>query len=265
MLKGPANSYFDGESSNVFREDYEPSIRGHVRYELTHRNLAPYLRNESSLEIADIGGGSGNDSVWLAQQGHNVTLIEPAADQITKAEERASALPDRIANRITIIRGTTETALQNGWDFDVVMSHGVAMYLQDYTGFIGQLGALTRPGGHISILEKNYYAKEASLLKTGDETTLTKFYKTGWVDKNNTGKPAYAFKLEQLERLLSEEAGSKVLEWFGVRIISHEMNQRIDELSPLLLKLIIDAEVGASEDIRRRGNGQMLHFIAKKV
>ncbi len=81
------DSAFNGACAEYFRNDYELSVRGFVRYGLTRHHLAAYVIGRH-LEIADIGGGSGQDAVWLASLGHAVTLVDPAKDHLQMAQER---------------------------------------------------------------------------------------------------------------------------------------------------------------------------------
>lgn len=257
------NSAFNGASAEFFRNNYERSVRGHVRYELTHHHLAGYVIGRH-LEVADIGGGSGPDAVWLASLGHRVTLVEPAEDHLEMARERIASHPPAVQKNIVLRQGVADDLIADKRQFDLVMSHGVAMYLRDYSDFIEQLVALTRKGGIISLLEKGYAAKKDSLLKRASPEEFKYFQETGgWVEKNNTGKPAYAFKPEELEALLAK-AGAHVIEWSGVRTFSNDIDQRVDGMDKTELEKIIDREITAARDPRIRSRAQMLHFIARK-
>lgn len=49
---------------------------GQLEFLRTKQLIAQYLSNRSGLEIADIGGGTGPYSFWLAELGHNVQLFD---------------------------------------------------------------------------------------------------------------------------------------------------------------------------------------------
>jgi SAM-dependent methyltransferase len=79
-----------------------------VTFEEVHGALAPYLPAAPS-EVADIGAGSGRDARALAQLGHRVTAVEPAAAfRIGAGRLNADAairwVDDRLPNLSTIKR-----------------------------------------------------------------------------------------------------------------------------------------------------------------
>ena len=243
---------------------YGSDLRGYVRYEVAHQNLKPYVA-EGPLNIADIGSGAAIDGLWLASLGHQVTLVEPSKKQMAKAQDAIAAAPSDTAERITMVLGTTQDLLANGQEneFDMVLSHGVAMYLSDPGSFIGELVRLTKPAGKISLLEKGFYGAEARMIHEENWTGLRILQRTHKVPKNNMGYEVYAFMPAELEQLL-KKAGAKTLSWSGVRVITDEMKMPVHALEPDMLAAIVDVEhkQGARQGIRE--TGQMLHFIAEK-
>jgi S-adenosylmethionine-dependent methyltransferase len=68
---------------------YYETVRGHVREKVTRINLLEHLEGDS-LRVLDVGGGLGRDAVWLAQMGHDVTLVEPAGRMVAMARQRVA-------------------------------------------------------------------------------------------------------------------------------------------------------------------------------
>jgi S-adenosylmethionine-dependent methyltransferase len=241
---------------------YGEEVRGFVRYEVVHHNLTEIMRR-SSLRVADIGGGSGIDSIWAAEQGHRVTLLEPAATQRRLAKKRIAQADPEVQQRITIVPGvTTDLLAAEAKPFDVVLSHGVAMYLPNPRVYLRDLVALTKPNGHISLLEKGYYGTEARLVREGrlDQLALLRARQR---TVNNQDKAAWAFKPNELRRMVSD-AGASVLTWSGVRVISDAMHERVEDMDPATLKAIVETEIRQGSHPEIRAQGQMLHVIAKR-
>lgn len=132
-----ASSLFEGSVADSFG-DHEHAVRGRVRYSLVRRNLEPYV-SDRPLKVADIGGGSGIDALWLAEQGHEITLVEPAADQLGKAQKRISRASPEVQDRITLIHGDLGDLAEKDQNFDLVLAHCVAMYLDERDQFIRDL------------------------------------------------------------------------------------------------------------------------------
>lgn len=57
----------------------------HFEFEITKHYLKKYLRGKTVL---DIGGGPGRYSVWLAQQGYDVTLVDLSESNIKLAKQK---------------------------------------------------------------------------------------------------------------------------------------------------------------------------------
>lgn len=261
MSSSPQTS-FEGDTVQAFSE-YEASLRGHVRYEVTRRNLVPFLGK--NLLVADVGGGSGPDALWFANQGHSVVLIEPSEDQIRLAETRIGAGTPETASRISVFRGAAKNALESGQDyvgnFDLVLSHGVIMYLDDPAERIRELADLAKSGGHLSLLEKGYEGARARLIQEGEFGEVARL-EEGVVNKVNQKR--WPFRPEELEGML-RSAGIQVLQWSGVRVITDTMHDvRASDISPQDLTTILDTEWEQGNNPSIRGIGQMLHFIGRK-
>jgi len=241
--------------------EYAHDVRGHVRYEVTHRNLQEIVEG-GPLQVADIGGGAAIDAVWLARLGHAVTLVEPEKGQQAKARRRIEE--SNLGESVQLIEGTMADipSAQVG-DFDLVLSHGVAMYTPSPKDFIQGLVNLVKPGGHVSLLEKGYHGARARLFHQKAPIEDIRKFQAREPVENNVGKERVAFLPEELQEML-QQAGAKVLRWSGVRVFSDQDNTRINMVDPEFLEALVEAEYEQGKDDNIRGSGQMLHFIAQK-
>ncbi|MDB5185129.1 MAG: Methyltransferase type 12 [Candidatus Saccharibacteria bacterium] len=250
---------FNGAAA-IFAE-HAKTVRGFVRYEVSQQNLLPFLKRKH-LRVLDVGGGSGLDAAWIADLGHQITVVEPSPKQFNYAERRFNFfLDDKQRSRLTLIHGTLED-LPPETEFDLVMMHGVAMYQEDPAAFIATVVPYIAPGGMLSLLEKGYYGAEARFLS---HQSFDKY-----ASLRNTGRymsrfklSVYAFKPEELEAIV-KQAGLKTVQWTGVRVISDTNDELIDNIPQEELELIVDAEMRQGAEPTIRGQGQMLHFIARR-
>lgn len=240
---------------------YAETVRGYVRYQVTQRNLAEIVNN-GQIKVADIGGGSGIDSLWLAELGHEVTLIEPAQDQVGLARRRIAQSAPEVRQRITIIEATPEAVAPVRGDFDLVLSHGVTMYMEKPQAFILLLATFLKPGGHISLLEKGFYGKQAQLVTNQDWMGLASLRENPTAI-NRMGLMAKSFLPGELKNLL-ERAQIKPINWSGIRIFTNTMDQPISDFTPDQLRAIVDAEYEQGHNEHLRYAGQMFHFIGRK-
>jgi len=244
--------------------DYGTSVRGYVRYQLAQRNLKPYL-GKQPLQVLDVGGGSGGDTAWLAQLGHHVTFIEPSVEQRRFAERRFNFLLNDSERRRIHLAGRTLDDLpataKNS--FDLVLLHAVAVYQESPNAFIRRALHYVRPGGLVSLIEKGYYGTEARDIRDRNFADLRRLHDTGR-SINGLRQSVRAAKPEELETLLAH-AKFEIVEWSGIRLITDDFTDSVEKMDPKQLKLIMDAEYRHGHHPAVRGQGQLLHFIAKKL
>jgi protein-L-isoaspartate O-methyltransferase len=249
---------FDGAS--VLFADYGTTLRGYVRYQLTQRNLEPYLKK--ALHVLDVGGGSGPDAAWLASLGHQVTIVEPSAEQRAHAQRRFNFfLSDEERARITMIPGTIDD-IPADQRFDLVTVHGVAMFQARPTTLLKAAITRVKPGGIISIVEKGYAGAIARSIRENDHDNLRMLLASHRCI-NHLKQDVYATKPDELSKLL-EQNGCEVLEWFGIRLITDEQDIQVNTINKQELAEILSAEYEQGRDPSIRGQGQLLHFIARR-
>src|SRR2546423_12883489 len=80
------------------------TLRGAVRAELVARQLAPHLPAPPAA-IADVGGGAGTQAIRLARLGHEVVLLDPSADMLSRARAAVAEEPPAVAARLRLVEG----------------------------------------------------------------------------------------------------------------------------------------------------------------
>lgn len=257
-------AYFNGQVSDQFAE-YAQHLRGYIRYQLVQGNLSTLTNiGKRKLSIADIGGGTGIDAVWLATQGHDVVIVDPANDQLEKARNHVRRHASKIKGKVSFIEGTAGTLLDNPEQpqFDLVLSHGVAMYLDEPRDFIRQLVQLCKPGGHISMLEKGFDGAVSQMVIDRRWKNLQSLLNNGTF-RNNMGIAAHAYRPAEIIAIL-KEAGAKESVWRGVRIATVASDSRVSEISSEQLEQLLQVEENLGKMPHTRGMGQMIHYISRK-
>lgn len=69
-------------------EEWDRLDRHEIEFEITKRYLDKYITKPES-KIFDIGGGPGRYSIYLAQQGYKVTLLDLSGKNIEVAKEKS--------------------------------------------------------------------------------------------------------------------------------------------------------------------------------
>ncbi|MBW8821224.1 MAG: methyltransferase domain-containing protein, partial [Streptomyces sp.] len=109
------------------------------------------------LRVLDVGMGQGTQALRLARAGHQVTGLEQDSAMIATAREALSAEPEGIRERMRIVEGDgrdTGVHFLPG-SFDVVLCHGVLMYVEEPDPLLAGLARMLAPGGLLSLLVRN--------------------------------------------------------------------------------------------------------------
>lgn len=251
---------WEPEASERFLELYE-TLRGVARLELMQRQLSEHLE-DSPARICDVGGGAGHNSIPLARQGYEVKILDPSEEMLQKARQMLAAEDEAVRGRVELVGGVGEDAprIFGREDFDVVLCHGVLIYLENPDPLIGALSSVVRPGGVVSILTKNAAAlamrpalegnyKEALALFDSDRETN----RLG-IDTSTDTIPGLSAKLEK--------HGIELEQWYGVRVFTDHLDDR--PLGPDL-PAVLEAEWEAGRRDPYRQVARLVHLVGRKA
>ena len=149
--------HFD-ELAIRFAEKIYGSNKGAIRLAVLQADLNEVIP-QRPLRVLDIGAGLGHMSLWLAQQGHEVTLVEPALSMLEAAQQRFSAAQCSA----TFIHSDWQSfAQQEHTPYDLVLCHAVLEWLADPHAILAALHRLTAAQGWLSLA---FYNKDALILQ----------------------------------------------------------------------------------------------------
>jgi ubiquinone/menaquinone biosynthesis C-methylase UbiE len=100
--------------------------------------------------ILDIGGGPGRYSIWLAEQGHSVTLADLSPDLLELAKEKAAEAQVELEG--TFETNATDLSRFPDASFDVVLCMGPFYHLveeADRDQAVAELQRVLKPGGRV--------------------------------------------------------------------------------------------------------------------
>jgi S-adenosylmethionine-dependent methyltransferase len=122
--------------------------------------LDPLVGAGHPLRVLDVGGGSGNSAVRLAQMGHDVTVVDPSADALATLNRRAETAG--VGPRVHGVQGDGDrlhevlpgTAAADG-GFDLALCHSVLEVVDDPATTLREITRALRPGGTASVASAN--------------------------------------------------------------------------------------------------------------
>ncbi|MGW0914137.1 class I SAM-dependent methyltransferase [Streptomyces sp. NPDC002784] len=222
------------------------------------------------LRVLDVGMGQGTQSLRLARAGHQVTGLEQDATMIAAARQALAGEPEGIRERMRVIEGDgreTGAHFLPG-SFDVVLCHGVLMYVEEPDPLLAGLARVLAPGGLLSLLVRNGDALAMRPGLSGDWAgALAAFDTTAHLPHPRTdangGTPTRLgldVRADRLSTLTATLAGigAPLQSWYGVRVFTDTAAD--DAGIPADVETLLAAEERAGRTDPYRGLAALLHL-----
>ncbi|GGM87304.1 class I SAM-dependent methyltransferase [Streptomyces fuscichromogenes] len=210
------------------------------------------------LRVLDVGMGQGTQALRLARTGHQVTGVEREPTMIAAAREALAGEPVGIRDRVRIIEGDgqdTGVHFLPG-SFDVVLCHGVLMYVEEPDALLAGLARMLAPGGLLSLLVRNADALAMRPGLSGDWAGALDAFDT-FSYRNRLGLDVRADRLTTLTAALAG-IGAPLQSWYGVRVFTDTAAD--DAGAPDDLAALLAAEERAGRTDPYRAVAALLHL-----
>lgn len=143
-------TYYDEHDAEEW-ERLESSFHGRLEWERTVEVLREHLPQRG--RILDAGGGAGRYTVWLAERGYEVTLVDPSEGQRAVAREKVA---DRgLEDSVTIREGDIRDLAFDGGRFDATLCLGGPLSHvldgDERARAAGELERVTAAGGPVAV------------------------------------------------------------------------------------------------------------------
>jgi SAM-dependent methyltransferase len=202
------------------------------------------------LRVLDVGMGQGTQALRLARAGHQVTGVEQDPKMIATAREELAGEPEGIRERVRIVQGDgrdTGVHFLPG-SFDVVLCHGVLMYIEEPDPLLAGLARMLAPGGLLSLLVRNGDALAMRPGLSGDWAgTLAAFDTTAY--RNRLGLDVRADRLADLTATLAGIA-APLHAWYGVRVFTDTAADGAELPTDVEALLAVEERAGKTDPYR---------------
>ncbi|MEU9341215.1 methyltransferase domain-containing protein [Streptomyces sp. NPDC048278] len=210
------------------------------------------------LRVLDVGMGQGTQALRLARAGHQVTGVEQEPAMVTAARRALAAEPEGIRERVRIVQGDgrdTGVHFLPG-SFDVVLCHGVLMYVEEPDALLAGLARMLAPGGLLSLLVRNADALAVRPGLSGDWAGALEAFDTVSY-RNRLGLDVRADRLATLTGALAG-IGAPLQSWYGVRVFTDTAAD--DAAAPADLETLLAVEERAGRTDPYRSVAALLHL-----
>lgn len=247
-------------------DEWERLERHRIEYDITRRYFDEYITGER-LRVLDIGGGPGRYSIYLAEQGHEVTLLDLSKRHLevarTKAEERGVTLKDYIHGNALDLSGV------HG-EFDVILLMGPLYHLveeKDRKKAVEEaLNRLKRGGLLVASFISNYAPLQDYLaqLRPFDSVDQLLDYLNHGVNQVTQGFTTAYFSGYPEARNLMASFGLTELIFAGVENILGSKEAEINELEEPEYQKWLEIGYRLSQDEFLIGTSQHFLYIGRK-
>ncbi len=151
MERDAVRDYYDGVGAREWARLARPKD-GALEFAINRRVIAAHLAPAS--RVLDLGGGPGRYALWLAEEGHRVTLADLSPGLLALARAQVAASP--VAGRIEAIVEADARDLSRWTDghFDAALVLGPFYHLPDpaeRAGAARELARVVRQGGIVFV------------------------------------------------------------------------------------------------------------------
>lgn len=249
------------------------NLRNVVRQEMVSRQLARHLP-AAPARVLDVGAGQGTQALRLAAAGHEVTAVEPDHDMRAVFTANAALLGPTERARVSLLASdlATLSTQARAAIHDVVLCHGVLMYLPASVAAVAELARRMAPGGILSIVARNGEAMawrpalrhdwDAALAML-DEVAKARAEGRAALYHNEIGVDARADTLGSLTSDC-EAAGLDVTAWYGIRVATDgaALAEPLPDAAHLATLLDVEERLGSTDPYRALGT--LVHVIASR-
>ncbi|WP_174501608.1 methyltransferase domain-containing protein [Streptacidiphilus melanogenes] len=243
-------------------------LRNVVRQELVSRQLDEQLGArfgaDARLRVLDVGCGQATQALRLARRGHQVTGLDPDPAMLAAARQDLALESAEVQARVQLLPGSGEDC--GRWfgpaAFDLVLCHGVLMYLPEPGPLLAALARILAPGGLLSVLSRNGDGLAMRPGLAGDWAGAVAAF-DGDDYTNRLGLPTRADRRETLARTLAE-LDVPVLAWFGVRVFTDLAADDAPLPAETELAALLEAEHRAGRTDPYRQLAALIHLVGAR-
>lgn len=239
-----------------FKRTIYSTPRGQLRLMALEQDFKDSNIQLNNTRVLDIGGGQGQFSLWLAQQGAAINLCDISDEMLTLARDQFAAQQLPLKAKLCSLQ---EVSDYFQGQYDIVLNHAVLEWLADPFAALPLLADKVKESGYLSLMFYNLHGHQWRQLMNG-RTHAPASANPRLQEEGNS--PQHPLDPDRIQDHL-EKLGFELLSWRGVRCIHDHMHQKIRERIGQEVVNKSDLEVGLIEPYRRLG--RYVHFLLKKT
>ncbi|MFH5797767.1 class I SAM-dependent methyltransferase [Haladaptatus sp. CMAA 1911] len=255
----PAN-YYDRLGEGEW-ERLEESFKNALEFENTTDYLDRFL--PESGHVLDAGGAAGRYSIWLAEKGYDVTLLDLSAEQVAIAERRVAQRG--LESRVTVQRGDIRALpFSEDW-FDAALCLGGPLShvidAEERDAAVRELHRVSNPDAPVFVSVMGFVAVVQNLIKSAPhfgagvrqlpDVVESRNYSPELIENHGIDDPSFVechfFRSDEFRRLL-EDHGIAVEVVVGLEGPASNFGANLEEIDEEAQETVADVVRTLRED-----------------
>lgn len=243
-----------------FQRNIYHSMKGDIRLAVLMRDFSshvPQFTSSASTRVLDAGGGQGQFSLTLAQQGCDIVLCDISSDMLHSAQQQVKEAG--VEEQYRFVNLAIQSYLsQHTETFDIVLCHALLEWVAEPVSVLNALVASLKPGGYLSLI---YYNLDGLIYKNLLRTNFNKIRKQQWSGFRGSLTPTHPLQRRQVGAWLAELPLTPLCE-SGIRVFSDyilDKSKRERDRAG-----VIEMELAFSQRDPYRYLGRYLHVLLQK-
>lgn len=247
--------------ADPFVEGAYATVKGRVRTFVLHAQLLRHLPGPPA-SVLDVGGGAAHQSLPLARLGYDVTVLDPSAAMLEKAERRLAGESVDVRRRVRLVQSSGEQAdaATGSGQFAAVLCHGVLMYLDDPGPLVHALCGRVAPGGIVSVMALNARTLAVRPALAGRWADALAAFDADR-EIGVLGTDTRADTVDGVSQLMQRD-GLHVEEWYGVWLFADWLELPPDTTD---IAAVAAVELEASTRDPYRGLSRVFHVVGRRA
>ncbi|UZE94766.1 methyltransferase [Alkalimarinus alittae] len=252
---------FDGLAEH-FKKKIYGSSKGEIRLQLLWEDLEERLLNDlpeaASLSVLDVGGGIGQISAKLAEEGHNVIVTDVSKDMLELAQQHfiAENIPSEYYQLKNLALDQLPQATAE--PSDLVIFHAVLEWLADPQAGLTHAMNAVADDGYLSLM---FYNKHSVIMKNLLKGNFRKVVSNDFIGEKGGLTPISPLDPLDVYGWL-ESAGFDIVSKTGIRVVNDYLNR--DLQASRSYEDILHMEKLLCRQEPYLSLGRYIHVIARK-
>ena len=209
----------------------------------------------AASQVLDLGGGQGQFSLWCAEQGAKITLVDISEEMLQQARILFSDAQQELMTLNSPLQQLENDIHQQ---YDLVFNHAVLEWLEEPLAALRVITEHVKPGGYLSLMFYNrdgHYWRQLMNGRTHDPLSANQRL------QHEGNSPKHLFNPDDIIQTV-EDFGMTCLRWRGIRCIHDHMHQKIRERIGQNSVNETDLKIGLEEPFKRLG--RYVHAIFQR-